>query len=147
MEEHITADAPLLRTDCSGVDWSAVPALLELVGMAYHAPEKHKMAFENSRAVVFAYQGGRLIGFGRAISDGVCQAALYDVAVVPEWQKKGLGAEMVRGLIARLPGCNVLLYAAPGKEGFYSKLGFRRMLTGMALFRDPERMAARGFIE
>ena len=32
-----------------------------------------------------------MIGFGRAISDGTYQAAIYDVAVNPDFQKKGLG--------------------------------------------------------
>jgi hypothetical protein len=32
----------------------------------------------------------------------------------------------------RLPVPNIILYAVPGKEAFYSKLGFRKMLTAMA---------------
>ncbi|CAD5374038.1 hypothetical protein RA210_U480001 [Rubrivivax sp. A210] len=32
----------------------------------------------------------------------------------------------------------IILYSVPGKEGFYKKLGFLRMLTAMAIFRDPE---------
>jgi len=39
------------------------------------------------------------------------------------------------------------LYAAPGKERFYEKLGFRRMKTGMALFLNRERMQMKGFTE
>jgi hypothetical protein len=42
-----------------------------------------------------------------------------------------------------LPGCNVILYASPGKEDFYRKLGLRRMKTGMARFQNPGAMARR----
>ena len=33
------------------------------------------------------------------------------------------------------------------KEGFYTTLKFRKMKTGMALFRNPEAMAEKGFTE
>jgi len=82
-----------------------------------------------------------MIGFGRAISDGAYQAAVYDVAVVPEFQKMGIGKIIMEKILERLSGCNVILYAAPGKEDFYLKLGLRKMKTGMALFRNPEKMA------
>jgi hypothetical protein len=47
----------------------------------------------------------------------------------------------------RLPPCNVILYASPGKEGFYEKHGLRKMKTGMARFTNADRMKTRGFTE
>ena len=41
----------------------------------------------------------------------------------------------------------IILYANPGKEAFYQKLGFRRMLTAMAIFENQERAARTGLIE
>jgi hypothetical protein len=35
----------------------------------------------------------------------------------------------------------------PGKEDFYRKLGFRKMQTGMAVFKNAENMKLRGFTE
>ena len=75
-----------IKQDCIGVDWSAVSEILKTVGMAYHEPDTHRRAFEASYATVFIYRAGHLIGFGRAISDGVYQAAIYDCAVLPEFQ-------------------------------------------------------------
>ena len=103
-----------------------------------------------SRACPGVYTRDRdsqLIGFGRAISDGAYQAAVYDIAVVPEFQKMNIGRTIMEKLLERLSGCNVILYAMPGKEEFYRKLGLRKMKTGMALFRNPERMKKRGFID
>ena len=137
----------IIRCDCSGVDWKTVSETLQRVGMTYYAPETHQRAFEASHTTVFAYQGDRLIGFGRAISDGVCQGAVYDVAVVPEFQHQGIGTIIMKRILERLSGCNVILYASPGKEAFYQKLALRKMKTGMARFKNPEIMREKGFTE
>ena len=129
-----------IKTNCSGVDWQAIADSLRKVGMAYHEPQVHRRAFEASHTTVFIYEESRLIGFGRAISDGEYQAALYDVAVLPEAQGKGVGRLIVQTILNRLSNCNLILYAAPGMEGFYRKLGFGSMKTGMALFTNPNTM-------
>jgi ribosomal protein S18 acetylase RimI-like enzyme len=129
-----------IKTACSGVEWQAIADILKIVGMAHYAPEVHRRAFEASHTTVFIYDGSRLIGFGRAISDGEYQGALYDVAVLPEMQGMGVGRRIVQTILERLPDCNHILYAAPGMEGFYRKLGFGSMKTGMALFKDPQAM-------
>ncbi len=136
-----------IRFDCSEIDWTLVSETLKSVGMAYHEPDDHRRAFEASHTAVFVFNDGRMVGFGRAISDGVYQAAIYDVAVVPEFQGEGIGAIIVKEILTRVSGCTVLLYAAPGKEDFYKKFGLRKMKTGMALFTNPERMAERGFTD
>ena len=136
-----------IRCDCANVDWNAVSETLKQVGMTSYRPEVHKRAFEASHTTVFAYHTGRLIGFGRAISDGVHEGAVYDVAIVPEFQRKGIGTMIMKKILERLSGINVILYAAPGKEDFYRKLDLRRMKTGMALFKNTARMQERGFTE
>ncbi len=136
-----------VKYGCAGVDWARVAETLKRVGMACHEPEAHRRAFEASHTTVFVYQGGQLVGFGRAISDGVYQAAVYDVAVLPESQGKGIGKTVVQHVLARLTSCNVILYASPGKEDFYRTLGFRKMMTGMALFQNAASMEEKGFTE
>jgi GNAT superfamily N-acetyltransferase len=83
-------------------------------------------------APVFAFEDKKLIGMGRAICDGEYQAAIYDVVVLPEYQKKGIGKRIIEETCQKLPVANIILYAVPGKEHFYSKLGFKIMLTAMA---------------
>ena len=136
-----------IKLDCFGVDWKLVMDTLKNVGMAYYDSELHKKAFENSYATVFIYHDKNMIGFGRAISDGAYQAAIYDVAVNPDFQKKGLGKIIIKNIILQLPKCSIILYASPGKEGFYIKNGFRKMKTGMAQFIDAEKMAEKDFTE
>ena len=136
-----------LKFDCAGVDWAFVSATLQRVGMASRPPELLQKSFTASAVVVFAYANGQPVGFGRAISDGAYQAAVYEMAIVPEFQKQGIGAQIMQAILDRLPGCNVILYASPGKEDFYRKLGFRRMKTGMARFQAPDAMARIGFTD
>lgn len=136
-----------IKQDCSGIDWQIVADTLKLVGMAHYAPEVHAKAFTASHTVVFVYDGDKLVGFGRAISDGAYQAAVYDCAVLPEYQGRKLGGLIMDTVLESVAGCNVILYAAPGKEGFYRKQGFSRMKTGMARFIKPDIMREKGFIE
>ncbi len=136
-----------VKFNCENTDWQKVSDILKSVGMSYHSPEKHKMAFEASYCTVFLYIDGEMVGFGRAISDGVYQAAVYDCAVVQEYQGHGLGQKIVHEILAKIPNCNVILYASPGKEGFYEKQGFRKMKTGMASFVHKEAMCKKGFTE
>ncbi len=133
--------------NCLNVDWNDVSNILKEVGMTYFEGEMHKKAFENSHTVVFAFDGRKLIGFGRAISDGVYQAAIYDIAVLPEYQGKKIGSAIINHILRITPDCNFILYASPGKEIFYEKQNFKQMKTGMALFLNSEKMKIRGFID
>jgi GNAT superfamily N-acetyltransferase len=133
--------------DCSGINWELVPEILKMAGMSFHDADIHRKAFSASASVVFVYNNQQLIGFARAISDGLIQAAIYDVAVLPSFQGLGIGKQMIEKIVNSLPGCNFILYASPGKELFYEKLKFRRMKTGMALFVKADIMTNRGFTE
>lgn len=136
-----------IQNDCTNIDWNAVPEILKTVGMGYITAERHKISFENSYVVTFIFDDDKLIGFGRAISDGVYQAALYDIAILPEYQRKGIGTMIVTDILKRIPECNVILFANIGKERFYESMNFKKMKTAMAIFRNEERMRERGFIE
>jgi ribosomal protein S18 acetylase RimI-like enzyme len=83
--------------------------------MSSHAPDVHQRAFEISFSKAFVFDNEALIGFGRAISDGEYQAALYDIAVLPAYQGKGIGKIVVQHLISKTPHCNFILYASLGR--------------------------------
>lgn len=136
-----------VRSNCSNINWLEVRNILKIVGMTYVDAEIHKKSFENSEIVIFIFDNDKLIGFGRAISDGVRQASIYDVAILPGYQGIGLGKLILENIISKSPSCNFILYASPGKEGFYKSLGFGKLSTGMGLFYDMERMKTRGFIK
>lgn len=136
-----------IQNNCKNINWDEVINILKTVGMSYTDGTIHKKSFENSYTVVFIFDDENLIGFGRAISDGLRQSAIYDVAIIPEYQGKGIGRLIIENIIKATPTCNFILYASPGKEGFYESLGFRKLKTGMGLFIDMERMKNKNFIK
>ena len=86
--------------ECKTIDWKKIPEILKSVGMGHHSPELHKKAFEASFCAVFLYDNKELVGFGRALSDGAYQAALYDCAVMEAYQGQGLGSLIVKEILA-----------------------------------------------
>ena len=133
--------------NCLNIDWNNVSGILKRVKMTHFEGEIHKKAFENSHTVVFAFDDEKLIGFGRAISDGIYQAAIYDIAVLPEYQGKDVGRSILNNILKSSPQCSFILYASPGKEAFYEKMNFKKMKTAMALFSNVNQMQKKGFIE
>jgi len=125
-----------LKFDAKAVDWHEVVKILIATGMRYHSPEIHKRAFYMSHPVLFVYSENKLVGFGRAISDGEYQAAIYDVAVHPNYQKKGIGKMIVSKIIDLCPNCDFILFASNGSEKFYEKLNFKMSNVGMIFSAD-----------
>ncbi|WP_372522850.1 GNAT family N-acetyltransferase [Sulfuricaulis sp.] len=137
-----------LSTDINNISWEDLARVFELAPLGKRRdPEKLEMAFRNSLLKVFAFHGTKLVGAGRALSDGVWRAAIYDVAVLPEYQGRGIGSTIIRHLIESAKVDVIMLYAVPGKEAFYEKFGFRKMTTAMAITPSEEEARERGLIE
>lgn len=129
------------------VDWNEAS---QVFAAAFGRPkDKDKMAiaFNNSLFKCFLYDGDRLIGFGRALADGVFAAYIADIALLPEYQGQGLGKRIVSELLEMVKDHKkIILYANPGKEGFYESLGFRKMATAMAIFQNEREMIQSGVL-
>jgi ribosomal protein S18 acetylase RimI-like enzyme len=92
-------------------------------------------------------EDGRLVGAGRALADGVDCSYICDVAILPSHQGRGLGRQIVARLVELSRGHRkIILYAVPGKEAFYRKLGFMRMATAMAIFENQAEQLQRGYL-
>lgn len=107
------------------------------------SPEALRGILARSTHAVLAWdtEADRAAGFITAISDGVLAAYLPLLEVRPEWRGRGIGAELVRRMTARLS--DVYMVDAVCDEDvapFYAKLGFAR-LAGMAL-RNRARQSA-----
>jgi len=68
---------------------------------------------------------GAMVGFARAVSDGVGFAYLADVLVLPEHRGRGLGARLVEEMVERGPGAGFrwMLHTADA-HGLYARFGF-----------------------
>lgn len=90
------------------------------------AGELHN-ALHNTWTACSVYAGDELVGFGRVVSDGLLHAMIYEMIVLPDYQGKGIGAEILSRLLkdCREAGIReVQLFCARGKRGFYEKFGF-----------------------
>ena len=84
-------------------------------------------SLRGSWACVAAYDGDRLVGFARAISDGKLHAFITEMIVAPEYQGRRLGEELIKRLVERCHAAGITdiqLFCAKGKSGFYLKNGF-----------------------
>jgi GNAT superfamily N-acetyltransferase len=84
-------------------------------------------ALEGSWYVLSAYDGDKLVGVGRVVSDGVLYAMIYDMIVKPSHQGKGIGTAILEKLIAKCKRDrlrDIQLFSAKGKVQFYRKRGF-----------------------
>lgn len=132
----------------NSIDWAELSELYRVAPLGDKHPNDLEVAFSNSMYKCFAMDGGRLLGAGRAVADGVDCSYLCDIAVHPDFQGRGLGRDITRKLMELSKGHKkIILYATPGKERFYERLGFRRMCTAMAIFKDQDRAIRTGLVE
>lgn len=88
------------------------------------SPDALRRSFENSQHVVVAVDGRRVVGMARLLSDGVCNAYLLDVWTLASHRKHGIATQMVRQLMARIPGQHLALQTDDA-QALYTSLGFR----------------------
>jgi GNAT superfamily N-acetyltransferase len=133
--------------ELDGVDLEELSELYRIAPLGDKPPAALATVFGNSMFRCFVYAGGRLVGAGRALADGLDCAYIADVAVHPDHQGRGLGAGIIRDLMAQAQGHNkVILYANPGTEDFYLRLGFLPMNTAMAIWHDQARAVEAGLL-
>jgi GNAT superfamily N-acetyltransferase len=78
-----------------------------------------------SGPAVGAWEGDRLIGFARAISDGRVRAYIEDVIVAAAHRRSGVGHALIQALHAELAGLDVAsVFFHRDLEGFYRGLGY-----------------------
>ena len=129
------------------VDWDELSHLYKVAPLGDKKPEDLKVAFSNSMYKCFLFKKGDLVGVGRALADGVDCSYICDVAILPSYQKLGLGKSIISKLVELSKGHKkIILYSYPGKEDFYRKLGFSRMSTAMAIFENQPQALEWGLI-
>ena len=129
------------------VDWEELSALYLIAPLGQKDPSDLQIAFTNSMFKCFIYDAGKLIAVGRALADGRDCSYICDVAVHPNYQGRGIGRDVVSKLVdLSKDHKKIILYAAHGKEPFYRKLGFKRMTTAMAIFKNQAQALENGVI-
>ncbi|MGJ3243271.1 MAG: GNAT family N-acetyltransferase [Opitutales bacterium] len=104
-----------------------------------HAPEKHLAILRNSSHVWLAWdtEADRVVGFVTALTDGMQAAFIPMLEVLPAWQHRGIGSELMRRMLATLGTLPAIdLTCDPAFQPFYEKLGMQRSV-GMVIRHYP----------
>lgn len=135
------------HSECSTVNWEELADVIERAPLGHRDPRTVEQAFRGSYVCCFAEEKGKLVGAGRAISDGTSNSAIFDVVVLPEYQGKGIGTAIMQYLLDRLPPRSVLLVSVPRHQEFYRRLGFRKLTTAYLRHEEIARWIRDGYVE
>ena len=81
--------------------------------------------FANADIVISAWDGARLVGVSRALTDYSYCCYLSDLAVDVAYQKHGIGQELIRRTQSIIgEEVSLILMSAPGAMAYYPKIGF-----------------------
>ncbi len=83
-------------------------------------------SFINSTIVFSAWDNGLLVGCVRVLSDKMFRSVIYDLAVLPEYQSKGIGKELVKKCREQFPNSEWLVGTTVERASFYENLGFEK---------------------
>lgn len=88
-------------------------------------PKCIQAMLKHSNLLCTAWDGEKLVGVARSVTDFEFCCYLSDLAVDEACQKKGIGAGLIR-LTQSRPGsrAKIILLAAPKAEGYYPEIGF-----------------------
>lgn len=130
------ADRLVLRKDVL-VEPQALARLFRAVGWYRKAADEPRLErmLEGTTQMVSAWDGERMVGFARAISDQAYNGYISSVAVHPRWQGKGVGERLITALLEQNDEIKFVLTAVPGIHGFYEKLGFAVDPEAMVRYR------------
>jgi GNAT superfamily N-acetyltransferase len=115
---EIRTDDPAFTTD----------AFLELAQRVWPRAYDHgRTAAALARtANVGAWDGTRLVGAVRVLSDGYLFGCVSEILVDPDYQRRGLGRRLMDAALAAAPRGKLFLGAQPQAVGFFERLGYKR---------------------
>jgi ribosomal protein S18 acetylase RimI-like enzyme len=109
---RVTAQLEQLAALFRAADFRALP------------PETLRAIVEGSTRVVSAWEGETLVGFARALTDGVSNGYITSVCVLPSHQRRGIGRKLMLELMGDDPQIKFVLHSSPAGEALYRSLGF-----------------------
>lgn len=139
-----TLKSAVIISDATNLDASQLLRLFHQAPWAKNRTlEDAKAMLDHSDVVLCAWDGDRLVGFGRVLTDFVYRATIWDVIVDQTYQKQGIGTELVQRILnhPRLKKVE-LFWLCTRRPGFYEKLGFSsKEQTGMVWSRSKQARA------
>ena len=106
--------------------WSDGPETDEML-------KNFNLPFINSTLVISAWEGERLAGVVRVLSDKVIRSVIHDLVVDPEFQGNGIGKKLIKRSIEHFPNTEWLVQTTDKIANYYEKIGFTKY-KGVVLY-------------
>ena len=112
------------RTDDQRLDAPAFLAFVNQVWPGSYDAERTRNALSKTMNIT-AYDGEKLVGCLRILTDGYYFGTITELLVLPDYQRRGVGSNLLQLAKANTP---TMLYfgSQPGAEGFYEKNGCKK---------------------
>ena len=109
------------------LDWQEFRATLIASTLGERRPiddlERIKLMIENANLIVTARYKGKLVGVARSVTDWIFCTYLSDLFVDENYQKQGIGKELIRHTKLVTPQAKLILLSAPAAVDYYPKIG------------------------
>ena len=97
-----------------------------------------KKCLANSDVVISLWVGKEIVGFGRALTDGIYRGVLWDIVIDQNYQSKGYGTLIVKSLLSskKIKNTKKLYLMTSNKKFFYSNNDFKEVTSQDLLIRE-----------
>ena len=97
-----------------------------------------KKCLANSDIIISLWVGDEIVGFGRALTDGIYRGVLWDIVIDKNHQGKGFGTLIVKNLLSckKIKNTKKIYLMTTNKKLFYSKFDFKEVNSQNLLIRE-----------
>ena len=97
-----------------------------------------KKCLANSDVITSVWVGNEIVGFGRALTDGIYRGVLWDIVIDNNHQGKGFGTLIVKNLLSskKIKNTKKLYLMTTNKKLFYSQFDFKEVISQDLLIRE-----------
>ena len=97
-----------------------------------------KKSLANSDVIISIWVGNEIVGFGRALTDGIYRGVLWDIVIDQNYQSNGFGRLIVKKILSskKIRNTKKLYLMTTNKKLFYSQYNFKEVTTQNLLIRE-----------
>ena len=97
-----------------------------------------KKCLANSDVIISIWVGNEIVGFGRALTDGIYRGVLWDIVIDQNHQGKGFGTLIIKNLLSskKIKNTKKLYLMTTNKKFFYSQFDFKEVISQDLLIRE-----------
>ena len=92
----------------------------------------------NSDVIISIWSNNEIVGFGRALSDGVNRGVLWDIVIDQNHQGRGYGKMIIKNILEskQIKNTQKIYLMTTNKKLFYSQVDFKEVSSQSILVRE-----------